>query len=680
MVLDRPSTRRGAAMRELLVSLSSNSEFIEFTASSRNSHSRPQRRSARGRAQICRLRGWRTALLIFLFCCLPFVLSGCSNRIAMNLPGTGTGTPTLTVETSSSPSTYGSAVTFTATISGGPTGTVTFYDGGASIGTGTINGTTATLTTSSLIAGSHTITASWPGNSSYSAVTSGAITQVVSTATPTITWNTPAAITYGTALSSTQLDASSTAPGTFVYLPAAGTVLAAGSHTLSVNFIPADTIDYTTATATVTLTVNQATPAITWATPAPITYGTALSATQLDASSTVPGTFVYSPVAGTILAAGQHILSVTFTPTDITDYKAAAATVTLIVNAATTETITWADPAAITYGTALSSAQLDASATVAGTFVYTPVAGTVLKAGLQTLSVTFTPTDITDYKVETATVTLTVNQATPAITWATPAAITYGTALSATQLDASSTVAGTFVYSPAAGAVLPVGPQTLSVMFTPTDTTDYTKTAATVPLTVNAITYVLSINATSLAFGSVTLGATPTQTVNLTNTGTAPVTVSSATVTNLTGTGFSLEGSPFSATTLTPGQTITLSVEFDPTVTGAATGQLTIISNSSANPTAVIGLSGTGATASLYSVDLSWDAPTSSPDPVAGYNIYRAPSGSSNYELLNLSVDTATTYVDDTVVSGQNYDYEVESVDASGIESVPAGPVTAIIP
>jgi hypothetical protein len=674
----------------------------------------------------------------------------------MNLPGTGTGTPTLTVETSSSPSTYGSAVTFTATISGGPTGTVTFYDGGASIGTGTINGTTATLTTSSLIAGSHTITASWPGNSSYSAVTSGAITQVVSTATPTITWNTPAAITYGTALSSTQLDASSTAPGTFVYLPAAGTVLAAGSHTLSVNFIPADTIDYTTATATVTLTVNQATPAITWATPAPITYGTALSATQLDASSTVPGTFVYSPVAGTILAAGQHILSVTFTPTDITDYKAAAATVTLIVNAATTETITWADPAAITYGTALSSAQLDASATVAGTFVYTPVAGTVLKAGLQTLSVTFTPTDITDYKVETATVTLTVsqatpaitwaapasiaygmalsstqldassnvagafvytpaggsvlkaglqtlsvtftptdttdykvatatvtltvNQATPAITWATPAAITYGTALSATQLDASSTVAGTFVYSPAAGAVLPVGPQTLSVMFTPTDTTDYTTTAATVPLTVNAITYVLSINATSLAFGSVTLGATPTQTVNLTNTGTAPVTVSSATVTNLTGTGFSLEGSPFSATTLTPGQTITLSVEFDPTVTGAATGQLTIISNSSANPTAVIGLSGTGATASLYSVDLSWDAPTSSPDPVAGYNIYRAPSGSSNYELLNLSVDTATTYVDDTVVSGQNYDYEVESVDASGIESVPAGPVTAIIP
>ena len=98
---------------------------------------------------------------------------------------------------------------------------------------------------------------------------------------------------------------------------------------------------------------------------------------------------------------------------------------------------------------------------MAGTFVYTPVAGTVLTAGSQTLSVTFTPTDSTDYNTATGTVQLAVNMATPAITWATPAAITYGTALSAAQLDASSTVAGTFVYTPAAGAVLTAGSQTL---------------------------------------------------------------------------------------------------------------------------------------------------------------------------------------------------------------------------
>ena len=76
-------------------------------------------------------------------------------------------------------------------------------------------------------------------------------------------------------------------------------------------------------------------------------------------------------------------------------------------------------------------------------------------------------------------------QTTPAITWATPAAITYPTALSATQLDASSTVAGTFVYAPASGTVLTAGTHTLSVTFTPTDTTDYTTATATVQLTVN---------------------------------------------------------------------------------------------------------------------------------------------------------------------------------------------------
>jgi sugar lactone lactonase YvrE len=55
--------------------------------------------------------------------------------------------------------------------------------------------------------------------------------------------------------------------------------------------------------------------------------------------------------------------------------------------------ITWATPSSIIYGTALSAAQLNATAIVTGTFVYNPAAGTVLNAGAQTLSVAFTPTD-----------------------------------------------------------------------------------------------------------------------------------------------------------------------------------------------------------------------------------------------------------------------------------------------
>jgi hypothetical protein len=81
-----------------------------------------------------------------------------------------------------------------------------------------------------------------------------------------------------------------------------------------------------------------------------------------------------------------------------------------------TPTITWATPANIVYGTPLSGAQLDASSTLQGTFTYSPVAGTVLGTGKQTLNTTFTPTDAIDYTIATASVTLTVIPGTPTIT------------------------------------------------------------------------------------------------------------------------------------------------------------------------------------------------------------------------------------------------------------------------
>jgi hypothetical protein len=109
-------------------------------------------------------------------------------------------------------------------------------------------------------------------------------------------------------------------------------VLGVGSQTLKVVFTPADTTDYTTANATVQLMVNRATPVISWATPPSINYGTPLSATQLDATANVPGTFVYSPAAGAILPAGTNTLTTAFTPSDTTDYTTASASVSLVVN------------------------------------------------------------------------------------------------------------------------------------------------------------------------------------------------------------------------------------------------------------------------------------------------------------------------------------------------------------
>ena len=75
-------------------------------------------------------------------------------------------------------------------------------------------------------------------------------------------------------------------------------------------------------------------PTITWPAPAPITNPTPLGATQLDATASVPGTFVYNPPASTVLSAGTQTLAATFTPTDTTTYSPAEAMVTLTVNAA----------------------------------------------------------------------------------------------------------------------------------------------------------------------------------------------------------------------------------------------------------------------------------------------------------------------------------------------------------
>lgn len=280
-----------------------------------------------------------------------------------------------------------------------------------------------------------------------------------------------------------------------------------------------------------TNSVTKITPTITWATPAAINYGTALSATQLNATSSVPaGTFTYTPPVGTVLTAGSQTLSVTFTPTDTTTYNNASATVTITVNKVT-PTITWATPSAITYGTPLSGTQLNATASVAGTFAYSPAAAAVLSAGSQNLTANFTPTDTTDYNSASKTVTLVVNKATPSINWPTPSAVVVNTALSATQLNATANTAGTFVYAPPAGTVLSsLGTTTLSTTFTPTDTADYTTpVTASVTIIVSAVQPGFTVAGTALTItaGSTT-GNTSTITVTPTNSFTGSVTLTAA--------------------------------------------------------------------------------------------------------------------------------------------------------
>ena len=83
----------------------------------------------------------------------------------------------------------------------------------------------------------------------------------------------------------------------------------------------------------------------------------------------------------------------------------------------TTPVVTWTPPASVVPGTVLGATQLNATANVAGTFVYSPAHGTVLTAGTQTLSVTFTPTDAVNYTTATKTVTIDVTLTAPVITY-----------------------------------------------------------------------------------------------------------------------------------------------------------------------------------------------------------------------------------------------------------------------
>ena len=185
----------------------------------------------------------------------------------------------------------------------------------------------------------------------------------------------------------------------------------------------------------------------------------------------------------------------------------------------------------------------------------------------------------------------------------------------------------------------------------------------------------LLVSTTALAFGNVAVNSTATLSVTLSSAGTSPLTVTAAA---LTGTGFSDSGATFPVT-LNPNQSVTLQVAFDPTSAGAASGQLTIASNSSTGGMVAVQVSGTG-TAVPHQIDLNWYAPTDSPDPVAGYNIYRSLNGGASYTKLNAAAETLLSYEDDAVQSGSTYTYVVKSVDASGVESPASNQISLAVP
>lgn len=182
----------------------------------------------------------------------------------------------------------------------------------------------------------------------------------------------------------------------------------------------------------------------------------------------------------------------------------------------------------------------------------------------------------------------------------------------------------------------------------------------------------LSATPSSVSFGTVSVGKTSSQTIQLTNTGTGSLTISSA---STTGPGFSFNGLAL-PTTLGVSQRVAFNVSFAPTNAGSASGSVVLRVTGSSSETTVP-LSGTAVTPIIHSVTLVWNASTSA---VIGYNVYRSPQASGPYNRINGSMVTGTTFKDSSVVAGQTYWYVVTSVANGNVESGYSSAIGAVIP
>jgi centrosomal CEP192-like protein/HYDIN/CFA65/VesB family protein len=218
-----------------------------------------------------------------------------------------------------------------------------------------------------------------------------------------------------------------------------------------------------------------------------------------------------------------------------------------------------------------------------------------------------------------------------------------------------------------------------TISFTPSTTGTFTGSVAlytnstclgTISLTGTGVTLLLSLSPTSLKFGNVVVGDTAVLSAIITSTGTAAVTISSATV---SGTGFKL-GNLTLPLTLNAGQSTSFSVSFAPATTGTFGGTVWLKSNATNSPSTE-SLSGAGVL--THSVSLTWTASTST--GVTGYNVYRGTVSGGPYTQLNASLVSGTSYTDTTVSAGQTY-YYVTTTMTSTTQSGYSNQAVAAVP
>ena len=176
---------------------------------------------------------------------------------------------------------------------------------------------------------------------------------------------------------------------------------------------------------------------------------------------------------------------------------------------------------------------------------------------------------------------------------------------------------------------------------------------------------VLSPNSTTVSFGNVSVGSSATQSVTVTNTGTAPVNISAA---NITGAGFTVVGgNPSSSVPV--GQSVTVQMQFAPTAMGAASGALTVTSDASNSPTA-ISLSGTGMEPALTMSPASLNFSNVTVGQTSTQNVTLSNSGNASL-TINLATLSGTGFgmtglaLPKTLSPGANLSFSVQFTPTS---------------
>ncbi len=421
----------------------------------------------------------------------PSLPAGLSMNFAT---GSITGTPTAT----SLAATY----TVTVTDADGATATASFSL--------TVN---ATVTATQAIA-STTLTVNHVATAFTPVTGSGGTTPLTYSVSPML----PAGLSMNSATSSitgTPTAASPVATYTVTVTDANGAT-ATASFSLTVN----PPVSATVAISSASLTQNQAVIAFT-----PVTGAGGTGTLTYRVSPALPAGLSFSTSTGAIMGTPTVTSPSTSHTVTVTDANGATATASfsLTVKPAVTATVaipsevlTFDQPsvsfAPVTGSGGVPLLTYSVSPGLPAGLSFSPSTGTITGTPTATSpTATYTVT-VTDANGETATAifSLAVNKATPSLTWATPASIPYGTALSGTQLDATATtynnagLAGMFTYSPAAGTVLNAGAnQTLSATFVPSNTTDYnTPAAVTTSITITQATLKATANNATRAYGT----------------------------------------------------------------------------------------------------------------------------------------------------------------------------------